>query len=147
MLQCKPQVIPNCSTCGWWRPSPKAGRPERVARVRVVSYQVPCTRAGISSSCLTEYPCVSSSFGFVDSWPALSYSSRFIFGAIAQLGERLHGMQEVGGSIPPSSTRLPTLSPSSRGLGHRPFTAVTGVRLPLGTPIKTMRYDLIPHTA
>ena len=29
-------------------------------------------------------------------------------GAIAQLGERLHGMQEVGGSIPPSSTSLPT---------------------------------------
>ncbi len=28
------------------------------------------------------------------------------FGAIAQLGERLHGMQEVGGSIPPSSTTI-----------------------------------------
>ena len=28
-----------------------------------------------------------------------------INGAIAQLGERLHGMQEVGGSIPPSSTK------------------------------------------
>ncbi len=28
-------------------------------------------------------------------------------GAIAQLGERLHGMQEVGGSIPPSSTIIP----------------------------------------
>jgi hypothetical protein len=27
-------------------------------------------------------------------------------GAIAQLGERLHGMQEVGGSIPPGSTTL-----------------------------------------
>tara|TARA_B100001939_G_scaffold300136_1_gene275911 strand:- start:620 stop:763 length:144 start_codon:yes stop_codon:yes gene_type:complete len=27
-----------------------------------------------------------------------------IKGAIAQQGERLHGMQEVGGSIPPSST-------------------------------------------
>src|ERR1041385_3989106 len=27
-----------------------------------------------------------------------------------------------------------TSSPSSRGLGHRPFTAVTGVRIPLGTP-------------
>ncbi len=26
------------------------------------------------------------------------------------------------------------MSPSSRGLGHRPFTAVTGVRIPLGTP-------------
>lgn len=28
------------------------------------------------------------------------------------------------------------MSPSSRGLGHRPFTAVTGVRIPVGTPIK-----------
>ncbi len=27
-------------------------------------------------------------------------------GAIAQLGERLHGMQEVGGSIPPGSTNF-----------------------------------------
>jgi hypothetical protein len=27
-----------------------------------------------------------------------------IIGAIAQLGERLRGTQEVGGSIPPSST-------------------------------------------
>ncbi len=25
-------------------------------------------------------------------------------GAVVQLGERLHGMQEVGGSIPPRST-------------------------------------------
>ena len=31
---------------------------------------------------------------------------------------------------PPKNTR----SPSSRGLGHRPFTAVTGVRIPVGTP-------------
>jgi hypothetical protein len=28
-----------------------------------------------------------------------------LFGAIAQLGERLNGIQEVGGSIPPSSTK------------------------------------------
>ena len=28
-----------------------------------------------------------------------------LFGAIAQLGERLHGMQEVSGSIPLSSTK------------------------------------------
>ena len=28
------------------------------------------------------------------------------FGAIAQLGERLHGMQEVRGSIPRSSTKV-----------------------------------------
>src|SRR5690606_1305848 len=51
--------------------------------------------------------------------PQNAASSR---GAIAQLGERLHGMQEVGGSIPPSSTKNTsgskrrTASPSSRGL-------------------------------
>ena len=28
------------------------------------------------------------------------------------------------------------MTPSSRGPGHRPFTAVTGVRLPLGSPNK-----------
>ncbi len=28
------------------------------------------------------------------------------------------------------------MSPSSRGLGHCPFTAATGVRIPLGTPFK-----------
>ena len=69
-------------------------------------------------------------------------------GAIAQLGERLHGMQEVGGSIPPGST-TPDIrpsgcaeqfdeihaSPSSRGLGHHPFTVATGVRIPVGTPL------------
>ena len=52
-------------------------------------------------------------------------------GAIAQLVERLHGMQEVVGSIPTSST---IKSLSSRGLGHCPFTAATGVRIPVGTP-------------
>src|SRR5581483_4584700 len=33
-------------------------------------------------------------------------------------------------------------SPSSRGLGHRPFTAVTGVRIPLGTPLPSKREKL-----
>ena len=33
-----------------------------------------------------------------------TYNSRS-FGGIAQLGERLHGMQEVSGSIPLTSTR------------------------------------------
>ena len=60
-------------------------------------------------------------------------------GGIAQLGERLHGMQEVSGSIPLTSTKKFEVSevpksPSSRGLGHRPFTAITGVRIPVGTP-------------
>ena len=33
-------------------------------------------------------------------------SNRLWLGAIAQLGERLHGMQEVSGSIPLSSTKF-----------------------------------------
>jgi hypothetical protein len=76
---------------------------------------------------------------FLDFVAALTYRSAPSRGAIAQLGERLHGMQEVGGSIPPSSTILlgSSASPSSRGLGHCPFTAVTGVRIPLGTPTST----------
>ena len=45
-------------------------------------------------------------------------------------------MQEVGGSIPPGSTRFfRPASPSSRGLGHIPFTDATGVRIPVGTPL------------
>ncbi len=48
-------------------------------------------------------------------------------------------MQEVSGSIPLISTtkkKLQSLSPSSRGLGHRPFTAITRVRISLGTPLR-----------
>src|SRR3954464_6719292 len=47
-------------------------------------------------------------------------------------------MQEVSGSIPLTSTKskkcFSSRSPSSRGLGHHPFTVSTGVRIPLGTP-------------
>ena len=62
-------------------------------------------------------------------------------------------MQEVAGSIPAGSTtsrlgssglirstagqtarEVSTTSPSSRGLGHYPFTVATGVRIPVGTP-------------
>ena len=59
-------------------------------------------------------------------------------GGIAQLGERLHGMQEVSGSIPLTSTKsqkfVQGLTLSSRGLGHHPFTVSTGVRIPVGSP-------------
>src|SRR5436190_22554721 len=41
--------------------------------------------------------------------------------------------QPVSTSPKPSSFGF-HLSPSSRGLGHRPFTAITGVRIPVGTP-------------
>ncbi len=36
--------------------------------------------------------------------PSQPYNRRFFRGGIAQLGERLHGMQEVRGSIPRTST-------------------------------------------
>ena len=35
---------------------------------------------------------------------------------------------------PPNQDCRDPKSPSSRGLGHDPFTVVTGVRIPLGTP-------------
>src|SRR4051794_34233289 len=62
-------------------------------------------------------------------------------------------MQEVSGSIPLTSTTpigstagvkqasnaglcgAQFLSPSSRGLGHHPFTVSTRVRIPQGTPV------------
>ena len=43
-----------------------------------------------------------------------SDSGRDLFGAVAQLGERLNGIQEVRGSIPLSSTFLSTLPVSVR---------------------------------
>jgi hypothetical protein len=58
---------------------------------------------------------------FLDTPQTLAYSLAATgLGAIAQLGERLHGMQEVGGSIPPSSTKFcdslaTASSPSSSG--------------------------------
>jgi hypothetical protein len=39
----------------------------------------------------------------------------------------------------------PRTSPSSRGLGHRPFTAVTRVRIPLGarsTAVKVIQIQM-----
>jgi hypothetical protein len=37
-------------------------------------------------------------------WFLFFINMQILFGAVAQLGERLHGMQEVRGSIPRSST-------------------------------------------
>ena len=37
---------------------------------------------------------------------ARRFYTRRLFGGIAQLGERLHGMQEVSGSIPLTSTKV-----------------------------------------
>ena len=42
--------------------------------------------------------------GFIDWGWAAQYNSPSFVGGIAQLGERLHGMQEVSGSIPLTST-------------------------------------------
>ena len=70
-----------------------------------------------------------------------------LHGAIAQLGRALAwAWQEVGGSIPPGSTRffcvfaVDWISGLPRphrlgGLGHHPFTVRTGVRIPVGDAI------------
>src|SRR5215471_2614949 len=83
-------------------------------------------------------------------------------GAIAQLGERLHGMQEVGGSIPPGSTSLRSLrelrlgkpgeiprsevSEGCRGVARRAkpgSIGITGIReLRLGKPAEIPRSEV-----
>jgi hypothetical protein len=35
------------------------------------------------------------------------------------------------------------MSPSSRGLGHHPFTVRTGVRIPVGTPLLNAGYGVV----
>ena len=53
-------------------------------------------------------------------------------GGVAQPGEQLLCKQKVAGSIPVTSTIFSLVS--SRGLGHRPFTAGTRVRIPHRAP-------------
>ena len=60
-------------------------------------------------------------------------------GAIAQLGERLHGMQEVGGSIPPGSTNLRSLR--ELRLGKPPARAAFLLRTRLLTAIAAALHD------
>ena len=59
-------------------------------------------------------------------------------GSLAQLVEHFTFNEGVDGSNPSRATIFvlgsPTAFPSSRGLGHLPFTEDTGVQIPLGTP-------------
>ena len=56
---------------------------------------------------------------------------------IAQLVERdICNVDVPSSNLGASTTHL---LPSSRGLGHGPFTAGTGVRIPLGVPFLNIR--------
>ena len=66
-----------------------------------------------------------------NSYPGEFGTSRHC-GAIAQLGERLHGMQEVSGSIPLSSTKFKTLA-EKRGFFYasvKPFPMTRCKKVP-----------------
>ena len=53
-----------------------------------------------------------------------------LFGAIAQLGERLPCTQEVGGSIPPGSTKFAKDAAASKDRDQNPFrVSVTALRI------------------
>ena len=60
--------------------------------------------------------------------PVYLHHQSNIFGVIAQLGERLHGMQEVIGSIPISSTKFPFISQLTK-LSY--LTNIVGFSVPL----------------
>ena len=49
-----------------------------------------------------------------------SNSGRYLYGAVAQLGERLNGIQEVRGSIPLSSTSPPLIFPTNHLFTYLP---------------------------
>ena len=52
------------------------------------------------------------------------------FGAIAQLGERLHGMQEVSGSIPLGSTNQRVIGCLAQLVERRPYKTDVGGSIP-----------------
>ena len=54
--------------------------------------------------------------------------------SIAQQVEHFHGKEEVTGSSPVGSF-INEIGPLVKRLRHRPFTAVTRVRIPYGSPI------------
>ena len=63
-------------------------------------------------------------------------------GAIASLAqsvERIHGKDEVAGSSPAGSFYVEH-GPLVKWLRHRPFTAVTRVRIPYGSPLSNFNY-------
>ncbi len=60
--------------------------------------------------------------------PRPTHKMRASFGAIAQLVERLHGMQEVSGSTPLSSTRFIGELPESRTRNIERCGAVTDLK-------------------
>src|SRR5262249_17102763 len=63
-------------------------------------------------------------------------------GAIAQLGERLHGMQEVGGSIPPGSTSLRRLRLLRLGKPYR-SKQIFGLPELAGAPTPELAYPRV----
>ena len=59
-----------------------------------------------------------------------------IYASIAQLVEHFHGKEEVTGSSPVGSLGIGlNFGPLVKWLRHRPFTAVTRVRIPYGSPL------------
>jgi hypothetical protein len=78
-------------------------------------------------------------------------------GMVSSVVEHLLHTQGVTGSIPVPSTIYLLhvhrrcaildicLAPSSRGLGRRPLTAQTGVRIPMGSPITWTASSMVEH--
>jgi hypothetical protein len=60
---------------------------------------------------------------------------------------RLPPPTSLSGFCPQQRSAAVRKSPSSRGLGHRPFTAQTGVRIPVGTPARPPISPHIPDKA
>src|SRR3954449_5361738 len=71
---------------------------------------------------------------------AINFAADYSLGAIAQLGERVTGSHEVGGSNPPSSTPRPLLRAASLRPGPSVFDRAPGRLAPeLLEPVELAR--------
>ena len=57
--------------------------------------------------------------------------------------QKRSGLKQNVDKVQTVSYKTPTLAPSSSGLGHRPLTPGTGVRVPLGSPSKFKHLALL----
>src|SRR5690348_12491078 len=88
----------------------------------------------ISCNVSSVVPCAGIGIKILDAENVCTYSFAFPAWGHSSAGRALQWHCRGRRFDPGWLHQIPTLSPSSRGLGHHPFTVATGVRIPVGTP-------------
>src|SRR5690348_4132885 len=88
----------------------------------------------ISCNVFSVVPCAGIGIKILDAENVCTYSFAFPAWGHSSAGRALQWHCRGRRFDPGWLHQIPTLSPSSRGLGHHPFTVATGVRIPVGMP-------------